>query len=77
MIGEHLRAIAFRIVEIDGFADAVIGNARQSNALHRRMDQPAGDILARRHQESGAVKASRIRRFGNGLRIGLFAVRAS
>lgn len=41
MIGEHLRAIAFRIVEIDGFADAGIGKARQSNALHRRMDRRA------------------------------------
>ena len=68
-IGIDLDAIAFGIVEIDGFADEVIGEARQGNAIDRHMDQPAREVLACRHQESGMKEAGRVAGFGGGLRM--------
>jgi hypothetical protein len=67
-IGIDLDAVAFGIVEIDGLADAVIGKARQRHALDRSMDQPARQILARRHQERGVIEAGRIAGFARSVR---------
>ena len=58
-IGIDLDAVAFGIVEIDGFADEMIGKARQRHAMDCRIDQPARQILARRHQERRVIKPGR------------------
>ena len=41
----------------------MIGKARQRHAIDRRVDQPARQILARRHQECGVIEPGRVAGF--------------
>ena len=66
-IGIDLDAVAFGVVEIDGLADEMIGKARQRHAMRGRMHQPAREVLARRHQEGGVIKAGGIARLDRGI----------
>ena len=61
-VGIDLDAVAFGIVEIDGFADEVIGEARQRHLVGGRMHQPAREVLSRRHQECGVIEPRRVAR---------------
>ena len=61
-VGIDLDAVAFGIVEIDGFGDEVVGEARQGNPVARGMDQPAREVLARRHQEGGVKEPGGVAR---------------
>jgi hypothetical protein len=64
-IGIDLDAVAFGIVEIDGFADEVIGEAGQRDLVGGRVHQPARQILARRHQERGVIEPCRVARLAH------------
>ena len=66
-VGIDLDAVTFGVVEIDGLADAVIGKARQRHAMDRGIDQPARQILARRHQERGVIEPGRVAGFVRGV----------
>jgi diguanylate cyclase (GGDEF)-like protein len=53
----YLDAIAFRIIEVDRFADVVIGRAADRHAALRDVQDPACEVCARRHQEGGVIEA--------------------
>ena len=67
-VGIDLDAVAFGIVEIDGFAHIMIGGAGDGHADFRGMQNPAGEVGARRHQERDVIEAgfARIVRQGIG-----------
>ena len=62
-----LDAVAFGIVEIEGFADAVVGRAGDRHLVACDMHDPAGVVLPRRHQERGVVEPGLRRIVGLGL----------
>ena len=52
-----LDAVALGIVEIERFADAVVGRAGDRHAVARDVHDPARVVLPRRHQERGVIEA--------------------
>ena len=68
-IGIDFDTVAFGIVEIDGFADEVIGEAGQRDLVGGGVHQPAREVFSRRHQERGVIQPRRIARLARrGLR---------
>ncbi len=56
-VGIDFDTVAFRIVEVNRFADVMIGGAADGHTILRRMQNPARQIRACRHQERGVIKA--------------------
>jgi hypothetical protein len=65
-VGVDLDAVAFGIIEVEGFAHRVIGCAGQGHLRARGVKDPAREIGARGHQESGVIESGFTRVVGLG-----------
>ncbi len=52
-----LDAVAFGIIEVDGFTDPMIGGAGKGHLVSCDMQNPAREIAARRHQKGRVIEA--------------------
>src|SRR5262249_51963053 len=51
-----LDAVTFGIVEIECLAHPVVGSARERHLVARHVQDPTGEVAARRHQEGGVIE---------------------
>src|SRR6516165_4926996 len=51
-----LDAVAFRIVEVERLAHAVVGSARERDLVARHVQDPAREVATRRHEEGGVIE---------------------
>ena len=67
-VGIDFDTVAFRVVQVDCFTHVMIRGTGKGHTTLRRMQNPACQIRARRHQERGVIKAGFARIVWQGIR---------